>query len=394
MLTCPRYHQRSLDAQERIRAAMEFRNETAPYLIYDVNYWLFGDLPENIPPDYCDADPASMIACQSAKIDRHMEQYDDCYIPFLMPWYGTGVLASGFGVPVKFQPRMDPAVDLPPLRDVGQIRELRRPDPEKDGLMPRVLQTIRTMRATTDLPVGVTDCQGPLTTALQIVGYDKMIYWMHDHPGAVHELMDKVTDSLIDWVRVQKAAAGQRADDDAYVLGIKLPSGSGGVWISDDDCVIFGPELYREFVVPYNSRVLRAFGGGAIHYCGTATQHIGNYLATDGLTAVQNFTLDRLDEAAKMRGALAEKGIIYMVADFCVGDRRIEPYFEELFHRLGTRGLLVASYIAPAVSLCSGQYAASRRDPQAMGQTVEAAIRKYNRPQECDGSAGGQEGGR
>ena len=31
-------------------------------MIYDVNYWLFGDLTENIPPDYCDADPGAMIA--------------------------------------------------------------------------------------------------------------------------------------------------------------------------------------------------------------------------------------------------------------------------------------------------------------------------------------------
>ena len=42
-----------------------------------------------------------MIAYQSLKIDRHMREYDDCYIPFLMPWYGTGVLASGFGVTAR-----------------------------------------------------------------------------------------------------------------------------------------------------------------------------------------------------------------------------------------------------------------------------------------------------
>lgn len=81
-----------------------------------------------------------------------------------MPWYGTGVLASGFGVNVKFQDRMDPAVDLPPISDVGQLKDLRPPNPEEDGLMPRVLNAIRTMRERSDLPVGVTDCQGPLTS--------------------------------------------------------------------------------------------------------------------------------------------------------------------------------------------------------------------------------------
>ena len=159
----------------------------------------------------------------------------------------------------------------------------------------------------TDFPVGVTDCQGPLTTALQIVGYDKMIYWMHDHPEMIHDLMQLVTDSLIEWIRVQKEIAGQSRDDDAYVLGVKIPGGIGGVWISDDDSVIFGKDLYREFVVPYNSQVLEAFGGGVIHFCGSANQHIENFLSTRGLKGLHNLNLDHLDEAARLRHALAEK---------------------------------------------------------------------------------------
>lgn len=380
MRTCPRYHRHSLAAEATLRAAFEFGNETAPYLIYDVNYWLFGDQAENIPPDYCDADPAGMIACQSRKIDRHMQEYDDCYIPFLMPWYGTGVVASGFGVPVKFQLGMDPAVALPILSHVEQIKDLQRPNPEKDGLMPRVLNTIRTMRAATDLPVGVTDCQGPLTTALQIAGYDKMSYWMYDHPAAIHELMQLVTDVLIDWVRVQKEVAGQDSCDDAYVLGTKIPAGLGGVWISDDDSTLLGPDLYREFVVPYNSQVLMGFGGGAIHYCGCANQHIDNFLATEGLRAIQNFNLDDLDSAARIRHALAEKRITYIAGDFNVADDCIDAYYEALFRKLGTRGLVVAAYVAPALSLALGKYAAAQRDPQATGRAIEAAIKRYNRP--------------
>jgi len=367
-------------AEAAIRSAFEFENPAAPYLIYDAGYWLFGDVEDHIPPDYCDDDPASMIRYQIEGIERHVANFDDAYIPFLMPWYGTGVLASGFGVNIVFADHKDPAVDLAPVREVEQLEDLRPPDPTRDGLMPRVLNTIRTMRQRGDLPVGVTDCQGPLTTALQIVGYDKMIYWMHDHPEAIHRLMDLVTDALIDWVRVQKQAAGQEIADDAYVLGIKIPGGYGGVWMSDDDCVIFGPELYREFVVPYNSRVLKAFGGGAIHYCGTATQHIDNYLATDGLTAIQNLHLDDIDGAATMRHALADKGIVYMAADFNVADEYIEDYYRTLFEKLGTRGLIVASYIAPAITLADGKYTEARRDPLATGKAIERAIRRYNRP--------------
>lgn len=377
MFVSTTYQESSLAAEERIRSAFAFENDAAPYVIYDCNYWLFGDLPENIPLDYCDADPTSMIDFQVRKIEQHMAHYDDAYIPFLMPWYGTGVLASGFGVEIKFQPRMDPAVGVAPISDVAQLRDLRKPDPRADGLMPRVLSTIRAMRQRTGLPVGVTDCQGPLTTALQIVGYDKMIYWMHDHPQAVHGLMQTVTETLIEWVGKQKESAGQSADDDAYVLGLKIPPGYGGVWISDDDCVIFGAALYREFVVPYNSQVLRAFGGGSIHYCGTATQHIENFRATEGLTSIQNFTLDNLEAAARIRHALAESGIPYIVADFNVSDARIEPYYEELFSRMGTRGLLIASYVAPAITLSAGKYQGAARDGLATGKAIEKAIQKY-----------------
>jgi hypothetical protein len=366
--------------EERLRAAFAFENQTAPHLIYDANYWLFGQLPEDVPPDYCGPDPTSMIRYQLVNIERHLGEYDDCYIPFLMPWYGTGVLASGFGVPVKFPDRMDPAVDLPTISRVEELRDLRAPDPRRDGLMPRVLDTIRTMRATTNLPVGVTDCQGPLTTAIQIVGYDRMIYWMYDHPDHVHALMDRVTEALIAWVRVQKEAAGQEPCGGAYVLGTKIPPGMGGVWVCDDDATLFGPQLYREFVVPYNSRILRAFGGGALHYCGNANQHIDSLLATDGLHAIQNFNLDNLDAAARMRHALAEKKIVYIAADFNVADGQIDGYYEALFRKLGARGLIVAAYIAPAITLAKGKYAAARRDPRQTGRAIERAIRKYNNP--------------
>ena len=378
MQTCPRYSELSKEREGLIQEAYEFKNTKAPYIIYDVNYWLFGDKKENIPLDYCSQDPLSMIRYQHDKIEKHMKAYEDLFIPFLMPWYGTGVLASGFGVELIFQDYMDPAVSISTIKEIEQLKDIKKPDPEKDGLMPRVLNTIRYMRQHTDLPVGVTDCQGVLTTALQIVGYDTMIYWMHDYPDRIHELMQMITDALIDWVKVQKEAAGQDLEDDAYVLGVKIPRGYGGVWFSDDDSVLFGKELYKEFCVPYNSQVLKAFGGGAIHYCGNANQHIENYLETEGLCAIHNLNLDDLDEAAKMRRALAEKKIVYITADFNISENRIESYYEQLFRTMGTKGLIVVPYIAPAIVLDKGKYEQASLDPDQIGLKIQQAIRKNN----------------
>ncbi len=92
--------------------------------------------------------------------------------------------------------------------------------------MPQVLDCIRYMKESSFLPIGITDCQGPLSTAYQLMGYDNFIFLMFDHPSAAYELMDKITESLI-------------------------------VWIADDDAVLIGSDLYQEFVVPYNSRISR-----------------------------------------------------------------------------------------------------------------------------------------
>ena len=72
---------------------------------------------------------------------------EDDYIPFLFPWYGTGVLACVLGAEILFQAKMDPAVQGTVVNRPEEVRQLSLPDPREDGLMPRVLETIRFFRA-------------------------------------------------------------------------------------------------------------------------------------------------------------------------------------------------------------------------------------------------------
>jgi hypothetical protein len=347
------YSEHDESARDMLKETFEFKNKRATVLIDDVNYWTFGELLEDIPEDYYKDDPGVMMNYQINKIKRHYEYYtDDCYQGYLMPWYGTGVLASGFGINIVKNYKADPAVDLSPVKKPEEIKKLKLPDPQRDGLMPQVLRTLRYFKENCDLPVGVTDCQGPLTTALSVVGYDNFSYWMYDYPKLIHELMA-----------------------DSFPLGLRVPDGFGGVWISDDDSVIIGAEHYREFVVPYNSRVLKAFGGGCIHFCGTATQHIENYLSTEGLTSVNNFNLDNIAAASKMREALRNKGIPYMACDFVPNDSRLEAYYNDLLRAMGgQKGLIIISYVAPAVELENGRYSQSHRDQFELGKRVKNVI--------------------
>jgi uroporphyrinogen-III decarboxylase len=370
------YSEHDESARDMLKETFEFKNKRATVLIDDVNYWTFGELLEDIPEDYYKDDPGVMMNYQINKIKRHYEYYtDDCYQGYLMPWYGTGVLASGFGINIVKNYKADPAVDLSPVKKPEEIKKLKLPDPQRDGLMPQVLRTLRYFKENCDLPVGVTDCQGPLTTALSVVGYDNFSYWMYDYPKLIHELMDMVTEALIEWVKFQKEYSSIPMESDSFPLGLRVPDGFGGVWISDDDSVIIGAEHYREFVVPYNSRVLKAFGGGCIHFCGTATQHIENYLSTEGLTSVNNFNLDNIAAASKMREALRNKGIPYMACDFVPNDSRLEAYYNDLLRAMGgQKGLIIISYVAPAVELENGRYSQSHRDQFELGKRVKNVI--------------------
>jgi uroporphyrinogen-III decarboxylase len=367
--------------KEKLRETFEFRNKEASFVINDVNYWTFGELPENIPDDYYGSDPGSMLRYQLSKVERHYGYYeDDCYSAFLMPWYGTAVLASGFGVPIITNYKQDPAADISKMESPDEIARLRAPNFQKDGLMPQVLKTLRYFREHCDLPVGVTDCQGPLTTALSIIGYDKFCYWVVDCPKVIHGLMDLVTDSLIEWVKTQKRLVQMPMESESYPIGVRLPDGFGGVWVSDDDSVIMGPDLYRQFVLPYNSRILKAFGGGCIHFCGNSNQHIENYLQTEGLTAINNFILDDAAAGARMKKALATKGIVYMACDYVPKEQRLEGYYRELLEAMGDQaGLIIVSYVAPGVALEKGRYDECKRDQFALGKRVRELIRKNAR---------------
>ena len=351
---------------EKIAKAYRHENTSIPRLVYTMAYWTDGENPESIPDDYFD-DPAVMTRLQTDRMRTHIETFDDDFIPFLFPWFGTGVVPSALGSNIVFHSKQDPAVGGPIINEITAIAHLKKPDPYKDGLMPRVLKTIDFMKENTNLPVSVTDPQGPLNIALSICGVENLFIWMYTNPEETHQLMDFCTDVLIDWINIQKKHAGQETDSGAWPHGITLPKGFGGVWIADDDCTQLSPELYREFVVPYNSRVFKAFGGGTIHFCGSARHQIDNFLATDGLTGVNNFCMGDFEQVFEMQEKFENK-LALMVCDFSPLD--VDKYFSGLFSKLKTKGTIIGSYFSPGYALHDGRYEIANPNMEEVSQRI------------------------
>jgi uroporphyrinogen-III decarboxylase len=334
--------------------------KTPPFIVNSALYWVFGLDPDTLPDDYI-TDPAVMTAFQERTYYDQIKEIDDDFVPYLMPWFGTIVAASALGCQIEFQPKMDPAANprYYPVQTVEDVHRLEIPDPDKAGLMPDVLRCLEYMKANSFLPVGITDFQGPLTTANQLMGYDKLIYLMYDHPTVMHELMDKVTETLIAWVKKQKAVIGEPLDE--CIGDQQVYTGRhAGVWFSDDDAVLMSVKTYRDFVVPYNSRILEAFGGGCVHYCGNATHHADSFLTMRGLKALNIYNLYNIRSVAELQARLQDRVAIF-ACDFTPVDYK--AYFDEMLASLSPRGLVICSQYSPVVGLLrGGKYDGIRRD--------------------------------
>jgi hypothetical protein len=172
---------------------------------------------------------------------------------------------------------------------------------------------------------------------------------------------------------VQKKHAGQELDSGAFPHGIVLPKGFGGVWISDDDCVIISPDLYKEFVVPYNARVFKTFGGGTLHYCGSAQHQFENFLNTEGLTGINNFCMGDFHQVYKMQ-EMFENRLPIMVCDFI--PLRIEEYYTELLRNLAFKGTILGLFPAPEFALHNGRYHNISRDGREIAEQAKQTVYK------------------
>ena len=331
-----------------------------PFMVNSALYWIFGLDTETLPETYCE-DPAVMTTFQERTYYDQVKEIDDDFVPYLMPWFGTIVAASAFGCKIEFPYKQDPAANprFYPVQTADDIKQLQIPDPEKDGLMPKVLDFLRYMKQNSFLPVGITDFQGPLTTANQLMGYDKLIYLMHDSPNLAHELMDKVTEGLIRWVKKQKEVIGEAWNE--CISDQQVYTGKhAGVWFSDDDAVLISAKMYKEFVVPYNSRILEALGGRCVHYCGNATHHADNFFNPKGLLALNIYNLYNIPSFAKLK-AKVEGRIVLFACDFTPIE--YQAYFDDLLSSVNPSGMTICSQYSPVVGLLQGgKYVATRRD--------------------------------
>jgi hypothetical protein len=126
-----RFDIRLAKVKAKTNAAFRFEDPNdPPVLVNSAFYHLFGIPKDDIPADYYD-DPCTMTEFQEACYYEQITAIDDDFVPYLMPWFGTGVLASALGSHIEFSDREDPSVDPRhyPIRTEEDIHKLESANP-------------------------------------------------------------------------------------------------------------------------------------------------------------------------------------------------------------------------------------------------------------------------
>ena len=149
---------------------------------------------------------------------------------------------EAMGLSVEFNP--GPVLEST-VQTQADVDRLGVPDPVAD--LPFVMETIKILRRELDGRVPIIGFSGaPFTLASYMIegggskDFRKMKTLMFQQPGVWHSLMEKVTDTVIVYLKAQIEAG---------VLAVQLFDSWGG-WLA--------PRDYAEYALPYSKRVIEA----------------------------------------------------------------------------------------------------------------------------------------
>jgi uroporphyrinogen-III decarboxylase len=234
-------------------------------------------------------DLEKMMVAQLLPLCRLVET-KDATIPMIRANYGVGILPSLFGLECTILENNLPWVSH--LASTDKVKSLvGKGIPNlRSGYGGKVFDTheyfygqlSKYPKCAAAIQVYHPDLQGPFDVAHLIWGAD-IYYAIYDEPELVHELMGLVSDTYIAFLKALKQNIADEAGDFVYHW---MTMYRGKLLIRNDSATNLSKEMYEEFVRPYDEKLLSAFGGGSIHFCGRGEQWIYSMLESKGLGAL------------------------------------------------------------------------------------------------------------
>lgn len=236
-------------------------------------------------------------------------------IPNIRCNYGTLILPSLFGAETFWmEDELDTLPTNKPLGEAAIDRLLDRGMPDLDaGFGRQVFETaayFQEMLAPYPkirevVHVYHPDLQGPIDV-VELLWGSEMFYAFYDQPEKVKAITELVTRTYIAFLKRWLDLVPPREAPYMVHWGRLW---KGQVLLRDDSIVNLSEEMYREFVKPYDERVLETFGGGAIHFCGHVDHCIEAMCDSKRLHAI-NPSQPHLNDMRRIHAASIGRGIV------------------------------------------------------------------------------------
>jgi len=209
------------------------------------------------------------------------------YVPVFPTTIGAHQQASAFGCETYLVNEDSTIWSRPRMREYDPEAALALKLPAADaGLQGASIELARRCEAFFGGRVGarIPDMQGPLDVAGQVIGPERLLRMLLEHPDAAHHVIGLATQTLIDFYRAMAAEVTE-------LVGPHCP---GGLWcppelgnaLSEDYAPLVSRALYEEFSLPYIQRVADETGGLFIHCCGTFEHNYAPMASIRGLTGL------------------------------------------------------------------------------------------------------------
>jgi MtaA/CmuA family methyltransferase len=144
---------------------------------------------------------------------------------------------------VEWFPDQGPAImeSRAALKDKSRLSAFKVPDPEAPGRMRHRIEAIRIMRREAGPGMSIVGwVEGPLALAQELRGLSNIMTDFMDDPDFVRDLLDFAAEVAIPFAFAQ------------------IEAGADTIGMSDAAASMIGPDLYRDFLLPRQDRVLRA----------------------------------------------------------------------------------------------------------------------------------------
>jgi hypothetical protein len=113
-------------------------------------------------------------------------------------------------------------------------------------------------------PLAVSLMRGVSDVLNALLGLERTILAMLDTPDRIHELAQRIADFWISFSYAQlDAVPPYDGGYGAFLYNLWAPGGCA--WLQEDAAALLSPELYREFILPYDRQIAQAFDYCCVH---------------------------------------------------------------------------------------------------------------------------------